>query len=279
MADFLLRDQAPLTPEQFASVDQVVTDVARRTLVGRRFIPVFGPIGVGVQAVVDERLAGIEPAVISLLGDAEGDLVRAQQRKLVSLPIVYKDFQLHWRDIETSQQFGTPLDIGAAAAASALASRAEDNLIFNGNAELGFEGLLNASGHNSIAKGDWGQTGRAFDDVVGAVSKLTADGFVGPYALVLSPRLYASVHRVYENTGVLEIEQVRKLVTAGIFQTPVVPEMTAAVISTGAENMDIAIAQDLITAFLQTDNMNHYFRVLEILALRIKRPGAICIIA
>jgi hypothetical protein len=38
------------------------------------------------------------------------------------------------------------------------------------------------------------------------------------------------------------------------------------------------VAQDLITAFLETSKMNHYFRVFEILALRIKRPAAICTI-
>ena len=279
MADYLMREQAPLTSEQFGIIDQVVNDVARRTLVGRRFIPIFGPIGVGVQAVVDEAFAGVGPGLVNLLGEAEGELVQAQQRRLIPLPIIYKDFRLHWRDIETSQQFGTPLDTGAAAGAAALAARAEDSLIFNGNAQLGFEGLLNASGRSTVAMSDWGQMGKAFDDVVAAVDRLTSEGFVGPYAAVMSPRLYASVHRVLSSTGVLEIEQMRKLIAAGVYQTPMVPEPTAIVVSTGAENLDLAIAQDLITAFLQTENMNHYFRVLEILALRIKRPGAICTIA
>jgi len=36
------------------------------------------------------------------------------------------------------------------------------------------------------------------------------------------------------------------------------------------------VAQDLITAYLGPENMDHTFRLMEILALRIKRPGAIC---
>jgi uncharacterized linocin/CFP29 family protein len=36
------------------------------------------------------------------------------------------------------------------------------------------------------------------------------------------------------------------------------------------------VGQDLITAYLGPEEMGHRFRVLESLALRIKRPGAIC---
>jgi len=47
------------------------------------------------------------------------------------------------------------------------------------------------------------------------------------------------------------------------------------VISVGAENLDLAVAQDMITAYLQVQNLNHYFRVFEAVTLRIKRPQAI----
>lgn len=279
MADFLMRDQAPLTAQQWDALDQTVTEVARRILVGRRFITVAGPLGAGVQAIAADTLTGVTPGVTSLIGDEEGDLVRVESRRIIALPIIYKDFRLHWRDVEISQQSGMPMDVGPAAAAAAMTARAEDNLIFNGDPSLGFEGLLTVPNRTTVSRSDWDQAGKAFDDVVAAVSALTAAGFVGPFAAVLSPRLYASIHRVYANTGVLEVEQIRQLLTDGVYQSVAVPEPTALVIATGPENMDLAIAQDLTTAFLQTDNMNHYFRVLEILALRIKRPGAICAIA
>ncbi|MGB9589023.1 MAG: encapsulin, partial [Armatimonadota bacterium] len=67
-----------------------------------------------------------------------------------------------------------------------------------------------------------------------------------------------------------------ELATAGVFQTAVLRENKAVVVSTGAENLDIAIAQDMVTAYLGPDNMNHPFRVLEALVLRIRRPEAIC---
>jgi uncharacterized linocin/CFP29 family protein len=88
--------------------------------------------------------------------------------------------------------------------------------------------------------------------------------------------MYAKMQRVYDNTGVLEINQVREIVEAGVFRTPVLPNNKAIVVSTGAENFDIAVAQDLVTAYLGPQDMSHPFRVLEALVLRIKRPQAIC---
>lgn len=276
MTSYLLREQSPLTPEQWQAIDETVTGVARRLLVGRRFIPLFGPFGPGLQTIADDVFGGVALGAVDRFGEAPVDVIRPLQRTHVPLPILYKDFVLHWRDLETSRQFGVPLDTSAAAAASAYCARAEDNLIFNGDPALGFEGLLNATGRSTLPARDWTVVGNAFADVVAATQTLTENNRFAPYALVTSPRLFTAMHQVYANTGVLEIEQVQKLVTAGVYVTPVLPEPTAIVVSTGAQNMDLVIGQDLITAFLETTRMNHYLRVFEIVALRIKQPDAIC---
>jgi uncharacterized linocin/CFP29 family protein len=44
------------------------------------------------------------------------------------------------------------------------------------------------------------------------------------------------------------------------------------------QNFDLAVSQDFKTAYLGAQNMNHPFRVLESVVLRIKRPGSICVI-
>ena len=48
------------------------------------------------------------------------------------------------------------------------------------------------------------------------------------------------------------------------------------ILATGSQNFDLAVAQDLTVAYLGPDKMNHPYRVLESVYLRIKRPGAIC---
>jgi uncharacterized linocin/CFP29 family protein len=118
--------------------------------------------------------------------------------------------------------------------------------------------------------------GRAFGDVVEGVRVLTQAGFTGPYALAVSPRLYADLNRIFDDSGVLELEQVEKLARRGVYPTAVLPEPTALLVDSGAQNMDLAVGLDLSTAYLESSNLNHLFRVVESLVLRMRRPGAVC---
>lgn len=278
MADFRQRELSPVQDGTWQAVDDTVERVARGQLVGRRVINIFGPLGPGVQTLATDVFTGTGVGSVDFLGEAPAEAVRAERREHVALPILYKDFSLHWRDLETQEQFGVPLDVSPFAAAAAFCAQAEDNLIFNGHPELGYEGLRNATGRTSLPMGDWYTMGKAFDDVIAATQALVDAGFYGPYALVVSPRLFASMHRVYANTGVLEIEQVRKITTHGVYQSAVLPEPSALVLAAGAQNLELAVAQDMTTAFLETRNLNHYFRVMEIVALHIHRPGAVAAI-
>ncbi len=276
--DYLMRDQAPLTPDQWARLDQIVAETGRQMLVGRRFIPVTGPFGPGVQALPNDEFEGHEMGGISRTGEAPepGGMVHAIRRTYLPLPILYKDFRLNWRDIESSRQQGVALDLAAVAIAAAAVARTEDDLIFNGRQDLGYQGLLTDPDRQRMPVSDWTEGGSAFGDVVNATRRLVEDGFYGPYAVAVSPREYALLHRVLDNTGVLEIEQIQKLAHAGVYQTSVLPAGTAVVVSAGEQNMDLAVAEDMTTAFLTAEQMNYDFRVFEVVALRIKRPGAIC---
>jgi len=273
--EFLDRESAPLSEEQWAALDQAVTETATRAPVGRRFIHLFGPLGAGVQTVALDKFDGAHMGVVDLTGDTECGTIRSAQVKHIALPIIHKDFLLLWRDIATGRQLGLPLDLAPASSAASFTARKEDDLIFNGDAALGLEGLLNAQGRTVLPLGDWTRVGSAFSDVSAAIERLVGLGYYGPYALVAPPVLYARMHGVHERTGVLEIRNVEELTTAGVFRSPVVPENRALVVSTGAQNLDLAVSQDMVVGYLGPEKMNHVLRVLEILALRIKRPQAI----
>ena len=277
-ARYLNRSDSPLSAEDWGTIDDTVVGVARRVLVGRRFLHVFGPLGAGVQDVDYDTFTGTGAAEVEVFGETETSFIRAQRRVHENIPLVYKDFMLYWRDLETARQLGSPLDVSAAAAAASIVAQREDDLIFNGYKDdnCAFEGLANATGRTTLAARDWQEAGNGYLDVVDARAKLLAAGFFGPYAVVLSPQWYASLHRVYANSGVLEINHVRELASGGVFQTPALKGAMGLVLSIGIQNFDIAIAQDMVTAYLGAERMNHPFRVFESLVLRLKRPGAIC---
>ncbi len=268
MADFLAREEAPLDSKVWEGIDNVVIESARKRLIGRKFITITGPLGPGAQV-----------AYIPKIGGFDADRVEIKERLNLVIPMIYKDFKLSWRDIEYSKQYGMPLELGPAAVSAAYCAIKEDELIFYGSDEYGYKGLLNSNNSTSVQVLDWKVNGNGFQNVVSAISALSSAGFYGPYAMIFSPSLYAMMHRVYDGTGSLEIEMIRELVTDGIFQTPVIKGVGAVVVATGAENFDLIIAQDLITAYMGPESMDHLFRVFESVLLRIKRPESICVFA
>jgi uncharacterized linocin/CFP29 family protein len=276
MADFLQRDQAPLTSGQWAALDQAVVQTAQAALVGRRFMSLVGPFGAGVEAVPTDTLAGAQAAAVDLLGNGEGEIVGVERRRYMALPLIYKDFWVHWRDLESNRQLGLPLDTSKAAGAASACAQAEDRLVFEGHPALGIFGLRTVPERQIRRIGDWAQAGQAFADVVEGVRLLTSQGYTGPYALAVSPRLYAELHRIFDNTGVLEIEQVEKLARRGVYPTSALPEAAALLVDSGPQNVDVAIGVDLSTAFVESTNLNYRLRTLESLAPRIHRPAAIC---
>ncbi len=273
--DFLNHNDNPLSSEETQRLNDTIVSVARRKLVGRRFIEIYGPLGPGVQAIPYDEFSGTTPAVVDIVGEQETATVFTDQRRFRVIPIIYKDFLLHWRDILASRG-GLPLDVSAAAGAASFCAEKEDELIFYGDARLGYEGLCNATGRSTVPRGNWSQIGTGLTDVINATEVLFENGHYGPYAMVVSPKLYALLHRVSEKTGVLEIDNLRQLVEGGVYRSNVLRGDMAVVVSLGAENFDLAVSLDMSVAYLGAERMNHPFRVLECLCLRIKHPDAIC---
>lgn len=277
--DILDRDSAPLSAVEWRELDEAVIDVVRKTVVGRRMIELQGPLGSGIYTMPYSVFdSAASPVGMDLTGDQEAYVVSANARKTLELPVLYQDFKLMWRNIETDRKLGVPFDVSAAAVTAGYLARQEDKLIFQGDTALRLEGLLTAEGRLSLAMGDWQTAGAALADVVKAVAELTAHGHLGPYALAVSPALYGQLIRAYENTGLLELEQIKAIVTDGVYATPALGPKQAVVVETGARNMSLVVGQDVSIAYLGPVNMNHLFRVMETAALVIRRPSSICTI-
>jgi uncharacterized linocin/CFP29 family protein len=266
---------SPLSQEEWRQLDETVVEMARRQLVGRRFIDIYGPLGEGIQTITNDIYDESRIGGLSLRGESL-ELTQPSRRVSLTIPILYKDFMLYWRDVAQARTLGMPLDMSAAANAASGCALMEDDLIFNGSPEFDLPGLMNVKGRLTHLKSDWMESGNAFADIVEARNKLLKMGHSGPYALVVSPELYSLLHRVHQGTNVLEIEHIRNLVTDGVYQTPMIKGRAGVLVATGRHNLDLAVAEDFDTVFLDDEQMNSVFRVYECVVLRIKRPSAIC---
>ena len=84
---------------------------------------------------------------------------------------------------------------------------------------------------------------------------------------------------VARGMGRMVSKLIKDVAEGGLFRTPILGADQGMVISLGVQNLDLAIAQDLITAYMGNEGLDHSFRVMESLVLRIKHPGAICVLA
>jgi uncharacterized linocin/CFP29 family protein len=267
---YLARETASLPPELWSRLDSAVTKTARQVLVSRRFLHLFGPLGVGATTVPIDTADELSET-------AKDGLLTTAGRKFVEVPTIYEDFTLLGKDLETAARADVPVDVSRAAAAAEQVALKEDKLALLGDASRGYDGLLTAPGVNKAKRGDWSEGENAFKDVASAQATLAKAGVYGPYALVLSPDLFAGLHRIQQGTGVLEVDRVRALLGGHVYQTPVLAAGQAALLATSERNMDLAVGQDLATAYLELTGLNHVFRVLETAVPRLKRPSAVVV--
>ena len=273
-----MNDQGPLNDEQWSRIREEVVREARRTLVARRFLGIYGPLGAGIESVRLETYAPDRDAEIDLIGRPDPDPIAAASETYVRVPILYKDFTLHWREVRFSTELGAPIDASRAIRAAHFVADREDNLLFNGEPRFGIQGLLNAEGRLKVERSDWSDFGHAYQDVVRATEALLDKNHHRPFALAVSAHDYAALIRQREGQFAPELDSILRLCDDGVYTSPVIPQGKAVVLSTGDQNFDIAVAEDLSVTFLGEKDQDYPFRVYECLVLRIKRPQAICTI-
>lgn len=264
METILMRGASPLTPEQWQLIDATVSQVAQRILVGRRVLDLYGPLGFGAYTVPLYAYPGG--------GDSP---VRAKMIRQLPMNTLLQEFIITVKDLELMNS-GQPFDIAPVAAAATQLALAEDHLILHGNAGEGAPGLLDAEGRHILPLGDWAEEGAALTDIGKAIAALMGGNFYGAYALILHPTRFSQAQRVIGRRGVMEIELLEKQATGGIFISPTMPLNTVLVVTAQPQYMDLAVGLDLAAGYIETVNLEHRFRLMETLALRIKQAGAIC---
>lgn len=267
--DFLSRDGSPISAELWARIDHEVTSMAKKVLIGRRFLHLYGPLGAGVQSINVDDLTQLE--------ETESNIATVKGRKFEQIPLLSQDFSLLWRDLELSESTGRPVDLSSALQASAAMSKREDDLIFNGNKELGYEGLLTAKGTVKLPLSNWDEGENPVKDITEGMTKLIDKGLVGRKTLIISSDLLVKLQRIQPGTGITEYERLGKLVNGNIYHSTVIGKNKALLLCAEAQNMDLVVGQDMATSYLETKDLNHYFRIIETVLLRIKNKNAVIV--
>ena len=265
---YLSRESSPLTDNLWEQIDSTVVRTAKSILTGRKFLPIFGPLGVGTESIAIDDTDSVDEV-------ADDGIITTKGRKFVEIPVLFEDFTLLARDIERSKLHGYPIDLSKAAAAAEACARREDYFLFFGNKKLGYDGILTAPGINKVKHSDWASDENAFQDIAAALELLSSKGIYGHYVLLISPDVNTKLQRIQPGTGLLEIDRIKNMLNNNVFTSSVLGVGKAVLLCADERNMDLVIGQDLATAYLEQKDLNHSFRVLESVLLRIKRKQAI----
>lgn len=265
--DYLARETSPFNESFWDKINGAIVDTARKHLVGRRFLDIFGPLGAGASSVTYDKTVNEE---------FEDGAVKTIGRSFVEIPQLYEDFTIFWRDLERNAANGYPMDMTAVRSAAHALALKEDGLIFHGSKFLKCEGLLNATGAKKMKLSEWGTGENAFHDIVSGISALRQNGVIGRYVLCVSPALYVDLQRIQPGTGMLELDRISKQLF-GLFNVTLLKGRQAVLLSAEPQYIDLAVGVDMSASYLELKDLNHSFRIIETVIPRIKKGEAIVI--
>jgi uncharacterized linocin/CFP29 family protein len=273
-----------ITDEEAVYIDSKVVETTRALVVGRKLFPTLVLPNAGFLTVRGYRQSDMSAAKISLYGQP-GSKDRTEKTAFdITVPVIEKEFEVLWRDIEASRGSGMPIDTQDAENAARQVAVDEDKLLITGEytgfRALGVEGLATATGRNTSAGGDW--SANAFTYCNNAIAELETDGHNGPYALVIKPSWWRQIAGAFiTDTAVTIADKVASLFEAGVYRTNSLFSSAggvdnALVVEPMQANIELVIGKDLEVRKKEDLRGNIEGLAREVVAPRIKRPTAIC---
>lgn len=276
---------ATLRKDEWERVDDRVNMVLRERLTvvedlrGRGLVE---PASIGTIIRVTERLSDFDDAEVTFDGDTAPQKDKPDfNYDSIPVPVISKDFQIGWRQLDASRTRGEPLDVtGAELAARKVADQLQ-NLITNGLSSGGpsgggIPGLTSAGNKlTSSYNGDhWDDASpQIVNDVVDMLSTAYASSLFGPFALYVPKNFWAPLQDDYSSSkgdrtfleriqAFSDIEVVRPLDSLSN-DNVVLVQMTRDV-------LDLTEAQAITTVQWQKNPMVTNFRVLFVGGPQIK---------
>jgi len=274
-----------LTAYETNYVEQQIVKTVRPLLVGRQLMPIRTLPSAGYTKYTYYTETDMGQAQISMTGEQVSRDRVVLEEGHVNIPIISKDYLLHWRDVLKRREAGEDLNTQHAENAARQVAEEEDKLILSGeytgwNA-LGIQGLCTATGKQTQAGGDWEDSGWNVA-IPGAKASLRSYGFYGPYKLVLTSALYALIEELYSTTDKWVFQLIGEmiggveniLISDNLFPTDGT-QNTAILVDTTPGNFELLVGADISNYMMQNAQMNYEGKVWEAVVPVIKRPKAI----
>ena len=235
--------------------------------------------GLGSLVSIYHMVSDMNAAEVSMLASADTEQARFEYEPVsVPIPVIFKEFQLDRRLLESSRRLGDGVDVSHAAAAARVVTEKLEDLLFNGNTTvyggMPIYGYRTHPSRNTAAGADWGTTSNIHANVLQMLVAMDNDNVTGPFFLYIAPKQFREMHVFIDAsntlTAIASIREIFPEITA-IKRAPAIPAGQAVLVSMTNETVDLAIAEDLmVVEWEEKGGLTSHHRVMTALAPRVK---------
>lgn len=274
---------ATLRKDEWEELDRVMIRAFTERLVGIADLishNLVHPLG-GLGTLVSQynRMGEKNRAQVSMKASTDAEQSRVLfDLQSVPIPVIFSEFQLDIRLLESSRRLGDALDTVEAEETARVVGEELEYILFNGNTTamggMPIYGYRTHPNRNTAAGASWGTATNIYSNVLQMVAALSADRVPGPYILYLHNDQYMESLAITDTTRGLTERQV------AINNIPMLEDIKIAdklpagegvMVSMNRQTVDLARAEDFMP--VEWDSMGGlatHYRGMTVAAPRVK---------
>lgn len=255
----LKRHIAPIDSDVWDFIDGEARRVLKTSLKGRKVVDFVGPKGANFAAVNTGRTIS--------LGTVKQDGVRYSKRQVLPLIEIEIPFTLKMSEIDAFTRGAEDIDIDSLVDAAKKMAESEDTAIFFGVEQAELRGILEVSSQKPVPV-----TGNILPSVAIARKQLLAEGFEGPYNLILGPAFYSMLFDSDER-GYPQKNRIESLIGGSIISAPILGKK-GVLLPQDSADFEFISGQDISIGYSgQKEDILEFFMV-ESFTFKVHAPEA-----
>ena len=227
-------------------------------------------------------------ATVNLTGQGKGENDLPEETLAgVPIPVIFKEFSIGARTLDASRRLGDGIDVTGATAAARVVAESIESLIIDGSTAISLNGSViygltseaqrNTDTAAAYGGGDWGTISNVVPTVAGMINAANADGFYGPFGLLIHPTQYnqAALAFYTDGSGQTALQRITSLANIAEVQMCATLQAGEVVLFELSRNViDWAEALAIQTLeWASGDGMVSHFKVMAVGAPRVKNAG------
>lgn len=278
-----MHTNATLRKDEWEELDRVMITAFRERLVGIQDLVdnnLVHPLG-GLGTLVSQynRMSEKNRAQVSMKASTDAEQSRVLfDLQSVPIPVIFSEFQLDIRLLESSRRLGDALDTVEAEETARVVGEELETILFNGNTTamggMPIYGYRTHPNRNTAAGASWGTSTNIYPNILQMVAALSADRVPGPYVLYLHNDQYMESLAITDTTRGLTERQVALNNIPMLQDIKIADKMTAGegiMVSMNRQTVDLARAEDFMP--VEWDSMGGlaiHYRGMTVAAPRVK---------